>query len=137
MWVTVDKQYAGPLGFFPGGQKHDLTRDIIAGLRDKLGKENVVDTCAPWDEHKDHKTAAQAELKGKAYVVIEKVKWLQARIAELRKIAAELNVRKKELDDAVPKAKQLAKAAGIPWPPQNDSAGISGGNGEAVGNAKG
>lgn len=119
MWVLIKKSYAGLLcgqAFFaPGGQKKDLTESQIIELRKKLGKEDVLDTCAPWDEHKDHKAVKAAEVKQKALAAIAKVEQMQKRMAELREVAREINVLKKELDDAVPKAKGFAKAAGIEW----------------------
>jgi predicted nucleotide-binding protein (sugar kinase/HSP70/actin superfamily) len=115
MWVIVKKTYAGPLGFFPGGNKHDLPKETVDGLRQKLGKENVVDTVAPWDEHLDHKAIKKQKAEESARLAITRIEAKQAEMKALREVAARINQLKKELDDEVPKAKQLAKQAGIDW----------------------
>jgi len=116
MWVKINKAYAGPLGMFTAGTKEDLPEEKIKQLRKAIGDENIIDTCAPWDEHKDHKAVAANELKRKATAAIAEVERKQARMASLREVAKEINILKKELDDAVPKAERLAKQAGIDWP---------------------
>lgn len=75
MWVLVKKCYAGILGLYPGDQKHDLDEKTIIGLRKKLGKENVIDTCAPEDEQKD----VNAELKAQAVEAIDRAKELRTK----------------------------------------------------------
>jgi hypothetical protein len=119
MWVIINKTYAGLLCgqnfFVSGGEKRDLFIDQIAELCKKLGKENVIDSCAPWDEHKDHKAVAAAELRIKAKAAIASVEQMQARMFSLREIAKEINILKKEIDNAVPKAEQLANQSGIKW----------------------
>jgi hypothetical protein len=115
MWVIITKAYAGPLGIFIGGQKYDVPKPTIEQLRKELGKEHVIDTCAPWDEHKDHKAVAAVELKTKAETAIKQVEQMQTEMIELRKVAAQINILKKELDNAIPKAERLAKQAGIKW----------------------
>ena len=117
MWVIIKKPFAGVLCgamFQTAGGKNDLTEGQIAELRKILGKENVIDVCAPWDEHKDHKAVAAAKRKAKANAAIAKVESIKARLVELRKVAAEINVLKKELDDAERKAEFLAKEAKSP-----------------------
>jgi hypothetical protein len=115
MWVIINKVYAGPLGMYLAGKKEDLPEGKIKQLRKAIGDENVIDTCAPWDEHKDHKAVAAAELKTKAKAAIASIEQMQARMFSLREVAKEINLLKKELDDAIPKAEQLAKKAGIKW----------------------
>jgi hypothetical protein len=116
MWVLVNKPYAGDLGLYPGDQKHDLDEKTIIGLRKELGKENVVDTCAPEDEHVDKKANAKTEAIEKAKAAITDVERMQAEMVGLRKVAARINALKKEIEDGTEKAKRLAKAAGIDWP---------------------
>ena len=75
MWVLVKKSYAGAFGIYPGGQKHDLDEKTVIGLRKKLGKENVVGTCAPEDEQKDE----TIDLKAHANEAINKARELRER----------------------------------------------------------
>lgn len=117
MWVIINKTYTGPLGMFFAGQKYEIPKETVKQLRSELGEKNVVETCAPWDEHKDHKAAKAAEAKQKVNAAIAKVGQLQAELKSLREVAARINGIKKEFDDATTKAKGLAKAAGIDWPP--------------------
>ena len=116
MWVIINKTYTGPLGIFPGGRKYDLPEKTIAGIRESLGKENVIDTCAPWEEHVDKKAVTAAELKDKANTAIKSVEAKKVEMIEHRKVAAQINTLKKEIEDGTEKAKKLAKAAGIDWP---------------------
>jgi hypothetical protein len=91
MWVIVKKFYAGLLGVFPGDMRHDLDEKVIIKLRKKLGKENVIDTCAPEDEQKD----INVELKNQASDAITLARELRAK-AE-RCLGEELRLKKEHV----------------------------------------
>ena len=97
MWVLINKTYAGPLGMFFAGQKYDIPGPVADALRKKLGKGSVINTCAPWDEHKDHKAIAAAELKERALRVIKLAEECSASLRELDK---QIKARADELDAA-------------------------------------
>ena len=117
MWVQFNKTYAGPLGMFIVGSKQNLPEEAISEIRKAIGKENVVDTVAPWEEHVNHKVAAKSEAVEKARAAIADVERKKAEMVELRKVAARINVLKKEIEDGTEKAKRFAKAAGIEFKP--------------------
>ena len=112
MWVKINKSYAGPLGMFVIGERRDIDEKILKQLPGDCFEISI----APWEEHVDHKAVAAAELKQKALAAIAGVESMQAEMVGLRKVAGRINVLKKEIDDAVAKAKALAQKAGIAWP---------------------
>jgi len=116
MWVKINKTDISQLGTFIGGNKYDLPEKTIDGLRDALGKENVIDTCAPWEEHVDKKAVTVAELKSKAEAAIKTIEEKNKKINELQKIVHQIGTLQKEVNRELPEAVKLAKKAGIDWP---------------------
>lgn len=131
MWVLIVKGFSGSVCgqalILAPDRKYDLPEDVIKALRNEkqLGKKNVIDTCAPWNEHVDTDAAIrrkQAEEAASAIAAFEK---LNARCHELEvaicKGTAELKKILPELENAEDNARQLAKKAGIKWPPKAKS----------------
>jgi hypothetical protein len=120
MWVKFKITYAGPLGLFTAGTKMDLTKEKIAAIRKKIGDENVVDTCAPWDEGVDMKAAKHNAFLEKVHNAIAKAENLTDECWDIaiaiEKLQDSQEQKVKECDNAVKKAKKLAKTAGIDWP---------------------
>jgi hypothetical protein len=113
MWVILKKLYSGPLGFFNAGNKYDIPDDNVEQLRKELGRDNVVNTCAPWEEHVDKKALRAAKLLRVAQKAIAKVSVLKSDLADCESVAARIKGLKKEFEYAIPEAQKLAKAAGI------------------------
>jgi hypothetical protein len=132
MWVQFKITYTGPLGMFIEGQKMDLPKEKVAAIRKVIGDKNVVDTCAPWEEHVDKKAVEHNELLTKAKAAITRAKMIATDIERLtdsiKTGQQQLAKLQKEQNTTINNAKKLAKAAGIDWPPKTKSedAGKSG-----------
>ncbi|MFA5553468.1 MAG: hypothetical protein WCZ89_02275 [Phycisphaerae bacterium] len=128
MWVHIKKGFSGSVGgqylVLASGQKYDLPADIIKALRsDKLlGRKNVVDTIPPWEEKVDQKAVEQNQKTADANSAIKKAEQLEEHCSQLEAAigAGELELKKllPELENAHKTARQLAKEAGLEWPPK-------------------
>ena len=120
MWIKMLKTYAGPLGLYPVYQKFDVPKQVAEGL--KKAKVSFERTCPPWDEKMDRKAVKHDAFLKKVDQVFYRAEKL---IAECRGTATAiensagvLQQKEKDRDNAVKKAKKLAKSAGLQWPPE-------------------
>jgi len=115
----MKKTYSGTLGSFYRGGKYDLPEKTIK----QLDKDCYEKTCAPWDEHVDRKAAKHNAFLAKVQKAIIRAEALtkECRICagSIEKMQEALKQKVKDRDNAVKKAKKLAKAAGIKWPPKD------------------
>ncbi|MCK9243667.1 MAG: hypothetical protein WC877_05185 [Dehalococcoidales bacterium] len=128
MWVLITKGFSGSVCgqvlILAPDRKYDLPENVIKALRNekRLGKNNVIDTCPPWEERLDKKASAQNKKTEKAQSAIELFQKLNARCGELEQAigAGTIELKKllPELEDAEDKARKLAKEAGLEWPPK-------------------
>lgn len=86
MWVEIKKSYYGPLGSFHAGRKYDLPDRTV----ERLPKKYYRETCAPWDEGKDVKAIAAADLRIRALNAKAQAKELASQVEALKQKAADL-----------------------------------------------